>query len=208
MKKNISNTLITILLVVSAFSAACTAAVPAAQVNTSTSLSAEESAALLFMVEEEKLAHDVYTVLAARWNLPVFENIAASEEKHIAEVSRLLSTYNIQSPLQKAGVFTNPELQQLYNQLVAQGSESVAAALKVGANIEEIDIRDLQTRLSQTSKADIKLVFNNLMNASYQHLQAFTSNLNGQAGKSYSAPYSTQNGRGTGGRPTWAGGNH
>ena len=197
MKKNIRNTLITILVAVSIASAACTAAAPAPASQASPALGAQETAALLFMVEEEKLAHDVYSALAAKWNAQAFANIAASEEKHVAEVSRLLSTYNIASPLKQPGVFTNPDLQQLYNQLVAQGSQSLAEAYKVGIAIEELDIRDLQTRLTQTSNASITLVFNNLIRASQNHLQAFTRASTGQnqpAGR---------------GRPNWAGGpNH
>jgi hypothetical protein len=42
-------------------------------------LSAEESVALLYMREEEKLAHDVYVTLYAQWSLPVFQNISQSE---------------------------------------------------------------------------------------------------------------------------------
>jgi hypothetical protein len=36
-------------------------------------LSAEEAAALAYMREEEKLAHDVYMTLYAQWGLPVFQ---------------------------------------------------------------------------------------------------------------------------------------
>ena len=39
-------------------------------------LTAEESARLLLMREEEKLAHDVYVVAGERWNVRIFANIA------------------------------------------------------------------------------------------------------------------------------------
>jgi hypothetical protein len=35
-------------------------------------LSADESAVLLYLREEEKLAHDVYPTLHAEWSLPIF----------------------------------------------------------------------------------------------------------------------------------------
>ncbi|MCB0135932.1 MAG: DUF2202 domain-containing protein, partial [Caldilineaceae bacterium] len=53
---------------------------PAAALAVPGTLSEEESAALLFMREEEKLAHDVYVTLYDQWGLRVFSNIAASEQ--------------------------------------------------------------------------------------------------------------------------------
>jgi len=54
------------------------------------------------------------------------------------------------------GEFTDADLQALYDQLIRQGNESAADALKVGLAIEEIDILDLQERwlrrTTQTSR--------------------------------------------------------
>jgi hypothetical protein len=153
-------------------------------------LSAEESAALLYMREEEKLAHDVYVTFYAKWGLPVFQNISQSEQTHTDAVKTLLDRYGLSDPASGAvGVFTNPDLQALYNDLVARGSQTLAEALKVGAEIEEIDILDLQERLSQTDNADIQQVFNNLLNGSHNHLRAFVSTLNTQTAKTYQPQY-------------------
>ncbi len=112
-------------------------------------LTSDESAALLYMREEEKLAHDVYVTLFAQWNLPTFQNISRSEQTHTDAVKTLIDRYGLQDPASSSvGVFTNPDLQALYNDLVARGSQSLAEALKVGAAIEEIDIRDLRKRLA------------------------------------------------------------
>ena len=156
---------------------------------TDTVLSASEADGLVYMREEEKLAHDVYVTLYAQWGLPVFDNIANSEATHTAAIKTLLDLYGIADPATGNGVgeFTNPDLQKLYDGLVAQGSQSLVEALKVGISIEEIDILDLQTRLAQTSSADIKLVYNNLMRGSENHLRAFTMNLQRQTGESYSS---------------------
>jgi hypothetical protein len=152
-------------------------------------LSADEAAALLFMREEEKLARDVYNFLYTTWSQPTFQNIAASEQKHMDEIKALLDRYGLADPALEPGQFTDPNLQALYTQLTAQGSLSLADALKVGAAIEEIDIRDLQTRLAQTDNADIQQVYNNLMSGSYSHLQAFTSVLLTQTGETYQPQY-------------------
>jgi len=154
-------------------------------------LSEEEAAALLFMREEEKLARDVYNALYAVWGQQTFSNIASSEQMHMDEIKVLLDRYGLSDPALDAGKFTNPELQALYDQLVAQGSASLADALKVGAAIEEIDIRDLQTRMSQTDNADIQQAYTNLMNGSYSHLKAFTGTLLNQTGETYVPQYLT-----------------
>lgn len=156
---------------------------------TDTVLSVSEADGLVYMREEEKLAHDVYVTLYAQWGLPVFDNIANSEATHTAAIKTLLDIYGIADPAAGKGVgeFTNPDLQKLYDEFVAQGSQSLTDALKVGAAIEEVDIRDLQTRLAKTSSADIKLIYNNLMRGSENHLQAFTTNLQRQTGETYSS---------------------
>ncbi len=161
-------------------------------------LSAEEAAALLYMREEEKLARDVYNQMYVLWGQPTFQNIAASEQTHTDEIKLLLDRYGLADPALDPGVFTDANLQALYNQLIAQGSVSLEEAMKVGVLVEETDIADLQARLAQTDNADIQLVYNNLMNASYNHLAAFngTSGGNGQQGG---------NGNGNGGGNAQAG---
>lgn len=178
-------------------------------------LSSSEVEDLIFMREEEKLAHDVYVTLYAQWGLRIFQNIANSEAAHTAAVKNLLDIYGVDDPAAGNGVgeFTNPELQNLYNQLVAQGSQSLADALKVGISIEELDIQDLQVRIARTTNADIQLIYNNLLKGSGNHLRAFTSTLERQTGDTYVPQYrgessfgstsgtTTQRGGYRGGRP-------
>ena len=155
-------------------------------------LSAEETAALLYMREEEKLAHDVYITLYEQWGLPLFQNISRSEQAHADSIKTLIDRYGLTDPASSTvGVFTDPALQALYTDLVARGSQSLAEALKVGAAIEEIDILDLQADLAQADNADIVQVFNNLLKGSYNHLRAFVSNLQNQTGETYVPQYLT-----------------
>lgn len=142
-------------------------------------LSRAEIDGLLFMREEEKLARDVYLMLYDKWRLPIFSNIANSEVVHMSRVKDLLDRYGLADPAagKPVGVFTNPILQQLYNDLMIQGSQSPTEALKVGVAIEEVDIYDLQRFIAIATKTDIINVFTNLMNASYNHLSAFNSQL-------------------------------
>ncbi len=157
---------------------------------TPSELSQKEIDGLLYMREEEKLAHDVYQTLSNQWNLPVFLNISKSEQTHTDAVKTLLDRYNLQdSASDQIGVFNNSELQNLYNQLVKEGSQSIAAALKVGAAIEEIDILDLEKYISQTERQDIILLYENLMKGSRNHLRSFVSTLQKQSGEIYQPQY-------------------
>jgi len=184
--KTMKNILITGLLIAVAgmtFASVTLAFADELTANESVLLSCEVED-LIFMREEEKLAHDVYVTLYAQWGLRIFQNIANSEATHTDAIKNLLDMYGIDDPAAGNGVgeFTNPELQILYNQLVAQGSQSLADALRVGIGIEELDIQDLQTRIARTTNADIQLVYNNLLKGSENHLHAFTSTFERQTG--------------------------
>ena len=146
------------------------------------------------MREEEKLARDVYLTLGDEWTFPIFQNTARSEQTHMDSVKTLLGRYGLDDPAanNEVGVFTNPDLQALYDQLVEQGSQSLGDALKVGAAIEEIDILDLEEYLAQTDRADIQRVYENLLRGSRSHLRAFTSTLEAQTGEIYQPQYLTQ----------------
>lgn len=152
-------------------------------------LSIEETAALLYMREEEKLARDVYNFLFTLWGQPTFQNISASEQAHMDEIKILLDRYGLTDPAQAPGEFSDAGLQVLYTQLTTRGSVSLGEALKVGAAIEEIDILDLQDNLARTDNADIQLAFTNLMNASHLHLRSFTSVLFSRTGETYQPQY-------------------
>jgi hypothetical protein len=154
--------------------------VPDTTVPPAATLSAEEIAGLKFMREEEKLAHDVYVALYALWgNNDIFYNISLSETTHTEAILALLVKYGIPDPAagKPAGVFEDPDLQALYNTLIAMGSASHIAALKVGALIEETDIRDINAKKVVTDEADILTVYNNLLCGSQDHLRAFNSQL-------------------------------
>jgi hypothetical protein len=148
-------------------------------------LTTSDTANLLFMYEEEKLARDVYNSLYTLWGQPTFQNITTSEQAHMDAIQTLLVRYGIAVPGNTPGVFNDTTLQTLYTDLTATGRLSLADALKVGAKIEEVDILDLQTRVAQTTAADIIQVYNNLMNGSYNHLRNYVSVLNRMAGIVY-----------------------
>ncbi len=153
-------------------------------------LSAAEEEAVVYLREEEKLARDVYLMLADKWQLPIFSNIARAEEKHMGMVFRLIEVYDLVDPVtdDTIGAFTNPDLGALYLQLVADGEVSLIAALTVGATIEDMDLNDLYLLIEFTDNDHIEMVSYNLAKGSRNHMRAFVRALEAQ-GESYSPIY-------------------
>ncbi len=156
-----------------------------------TSISQTEIDSIIWMREEEKLAKDVYTTLGKVWGLNIFTNISTAEQSHTDSVKTLIDRYGLIDPItdETIGVFQNETFSKLYQELVKQGSISLVEALKVGALIEELDIKDLQERTTTTP--DINLVFQNLERGSRNHLRAFTRQLS-QLGETYVPIYISQ----------------
>ncbi len=139
-------------------------------------LTTAQKTQLKYLVEEEKLARDVYAFLAANVTSQKFANITKSEQSHMDQVSALLKVYGVWNPTinRKAGVFFNKDLQALYTKLTTEGSMGVLEAFNVGVQIEKIDIADLQADLKNKFPVDITFMMNNLLRGSQNHLAAFT----------------------------------
>ena len=138
---------------------------------------------ILFMREEEKLARDIYSAFHELYSsIPIFFNIANSEQKHMDAIKTLIDKYDLVDPVigKEFGEFENQDLQQLYFELKSKGSESLIKALEVGAEIEEIDIIDLKNYISQADKEDIIRIYKNLLRGSENHLIAFVKVLKSQ----------------------------
>lgn len=150
-------------------------------------LSQAEIDGLLYMVEEEKLAHDVYLTLDGLWGaqVNVFGQIAPSETQHTQSVRERILAHGLTDPTlnQALGAFVNPQLQALYDALILQGSQDLIAALKVGCLIEEVDIQDLRDRQAEViDEPDIVAVYDSLMCGSRNHLRAFNRTLENKGG--------------------------
>lgn len=141
-------------------------------------LTPQDAEHIVLLREEEKLARDVYLTLGAKWNVPVFTNIAQAESRHMSAMKMLVDRYGLEDPVtdDTVGNFTSPKFAQLYRELVASGSASLADAYQVGVKIEELDIKDLQDSLADIQSADVRRVYQNLLRGSQNHLRAFSAN--------------------------------
>ena len=144
-------------------------------------LNTAEINGLLLMREEEKLAHDVYVTLGKKWpKVRPFTNIPHAESRHMKAVKALLDRYDLEDPVKKAskvGKFQSKSMQKLYDALVEKGKTSVEDAIQVGAEIEELDIADLRKLMKKTDNKDIRIVYQNLLKGSRNHLRAFSRHL-------------------------------
>lgn len=140
-------------------------------------LTQEEIDGILYMREEEKLAHDVYVKFYELYAHKIFLNISLSEQRHTDAVLRLINFYGLVDPaLNVPGEFKNEELQDMYDSLVLLGTD-LNSALEVGVLIEETDIEDISALMEQTEVKNILQVYENLLNGSQNHLNSFETTL-------------------------------
>lgn len=124
-------------------------------------LSEMDTAHLIFMRSEEKLARDVYLTIAQMYQEPaVFAEIATrSEQNHTDTMLKMLIKFGIPDPEPSTAPAVLPPADQLgvfenlyfadyftgkYDYLVDRASVSLVEALYVGATIEELDMLDLK----------------------------------------------------------------
>jgi hypothetical protein len=148
----------------------CAAATTA---TTPVTFSPAAQAALLFQIEEERMAGELYRAFAAKWDLRPFQHIPRSEAQHEAALKALAARAGVTVPAVVAGRFVSAEVQKRYDALWALGQDSADSALRAGAFVEEQDIADLRALAATTDSADLKAVVTALENASGHHLNAF-----------------------------------
>ncbi len=141
-------------------------------------LSQQEIDDLKFIREEEKLARDVYLFSFDLYGETIFNSISNSEQQHMNQLLVLLNRYQIEDPAStERGVFSNQFLQDLYNSLIAQANISLIEALKVGATIEDVDIKDIDDFEDRTENTIILGVYDKLKCGSRNHLRNYISQL-------------------------------
>jgi len=146
-------------------------------------LSQAEIDSMLFMREEEKVARDSYLVMGELWGMVIFANISEAEQRHMDAMKALIDCYRLGDPvIDGVGLFTDPNLQQLFDNLVEKGQQSAMEGLYVGALIEETDIVDIQRSIDNSSHDHIVSTYESLMCGSRNHLRAFVRQIENNGG--------------------------
>ena len=131
---------------------------------------------LLYMLEEEKLAGDLYDAFHAQTGATVFRNIAKSEGSHFDALLNQAERIGIDTDaftFLPSGEYVNDEIQDLYDSLLERGSASKTAALEVGVLIEETDILDLAAAAASVEGTSLESAYERLLAGSDTHLDAF-----------------------------------
>ena len=152
------------------------------------SLSDQEIEMLAYMLDEEKLARDVYAAIYEMWNIPIFQNISSSEQQHMDSVAFALESAGEKYNIPEAGKFNNDHIADLYRQLTEEASKSFESALNVGATIEDLDIYDLLQGTADAANKGVDILYQNLMKASRNHLRSFAGQI-AQQGLVYKAQF-------------------
>lgn len=167
---------IVLLIIFTLFITSCSDTNNNQSINT-IDLSDTDKEALLFMLEEEKLARDTYEFLDSKWGLIEFANIKISEQSHMDAIITLLERSNTPYTILSYGEFEDDHLQDYYNQFVENGQLSQANALQIGATIEDLDIVDLQEFINDAESPSVIKVFESLKCGSGNHLRSFISSI-------------------------------
>ncbi|BAX81465.1 DUF2202 domain-containing protein [Labilibaculum antarcticum] len=107
------------------------------------------------------------------WPNNPFANIKESEQSHMDAIASLLDENNVSYTILQSGQFSEPDLQNYYNQFITDGEISSSNALKIGATIEDLDIVDLQKYVGEITTQSVIDVFNLLECGSRNHLRSF-----------------------------------
>ncbi len=159
-------------------------------------LSDTERAELLRMADEERMARDLYTSIAAQYpDATTFSRIARSEQRHEEQVLALLDRYGLTHPSSVAGTYDTAEVQKLHDGWLARARTSREAAYQVGVDLEQADIVDLRSAIDESDNADLDQVYGNLLTASEHHRAAFTAGPDATIGLGANGP-GTSNGQG------------
>jgi hypothetical protein len=115
-------------------------------------------------INDEYLAHKEYDIiLDAYGNINPFAKIIEAEESHIEELLPLFEAYDVAVPVDNAA------------DLVALPS-SLQEAYEIGVQAEVNNIGMYESFLEEDLPQDVRDVFEDLMAASENHLQAFSRN--------------------------------
>jgi len=118
---------------------------------------------LIAAIEDEYLAQATYqAIIEAYGNIKPFSKIILAEQKHIDLLLPLFETYGITVPVNTAADYVVLP-------------DSISSALATGIEAETLNIAMYQIFLAQENlPEDVQTVFQLLMNASENHLKAFS----------------------------------
>jgi hypothetical protein len=143
------------------------------------------ASALTSSREEERMARDLYAALAdAHDGARPFSMVTNSEDRHFDALGTLIGRYGVTDPSagKAAGTYTVAAIQDLYDGWLAEGRTSIDDAYRVGVELEQRDIADLNKSIAADLPADVDSVLGQLLQGSQNHLAAYQRAVDGDLG--------------------------
>ena len=136
-----------------------------------------KEAIVLYLIEQEKLAHDLYRVLDTMWVTDVFNRVSNEELQHMAKLSAVACEFMIDVPVHfneyPEGQFVDGRLRRLYTDLLLSANFSLEEAYLACANLEERKILDLKAALKQPNFDIETLTYKALLIGAEDNLKLF-----------------------------------
>lgn len=132
---------------------------------------------VLYLLEQEKLAHNFYSILDTIWVTEIFNRVASEERIHMQKLSIVAYDFMIEVPSHfneyPLGQYSNPYLRALYPQLLQEANFSLEDAYRVSANLEERKIIDLKAALKQPNFESEALTYKALLLGAEDNFKLF-----------------------------------
>jgi hypothetical protein len=137
---------------------------------------------ILYLVEQEKLAHDFYRSLDTMWVTDIFNRVANEEVEHVGKLSAVAAELMISVPNHfneyPMGQFIDSKLRHLYTELMIAANFSLEDAYRTCANLEERKMVDLKMALKEPNFELENLTYKALLIGSEDNFKAFIRALN------------------------------
>ncbi|MBK9488308.1 MAG: DUF2202 domain-containing protein [Haliscomenobacter sp.] len=140
-----------------------------------------KEAIILYLIEQEKVAHDLYRVLDTMWVTDVFNRVSNEELQHMAKLSAVACEFMIDVPAHfneyPEGQFVDGKLRRLYTDLLVAANFSLEEAYRACANLEERKILDLKAALREPNFEIETLTYKALLIGAEDNLKLFIREL-------------------------------
>lgn len=137
---------------------------------------------VLYLLEQEKLAHDVYRTLDTMWVTDIFNRVANEEYQHVSKLSAVAAEFMINVPNHfneyPIGQFIDTKLRRLYGELMHAANFSLEDAYRACATLEERKIVDLKMALKEPNFELENLTYKALLVGSEDNFKVFVRALN------------------------------
>jgi hypothetical protein len=132
-----------------------------------------------YLKEMQKLDSDYYAVIAAQYpRAPILSNLAISSSTLANADYVIYVRYSITDPESDIqGIFSDPKLQQIYNQDLATAAGGLGDAYTAAAQDEDLHIANLVAAMSRTNNQDLIFMYSQQLAEARNNLRQVTQQL-------------------------------